>query len=268
MSYYGDIALGSTIDIAFTTRRFSTGAPHSLAGSPAVAAYVDQGTTEITTGITLTTDFDGRTGLNHVRVIASAGNGFATGTNVQLVITAGTVDGVSVVGELIGSFSIEHRSAIRPTVAGRTLDVSAGGEAGVDWANVGSPTSTVGLSGTTVKTATDVETDTADIQSRIGTAGAGLTSIPWNAAWDAEVQSEVDDALNTAIAELGVGQPSATPTLRTAVMLLYMALRNRLTTQTSGTDALEIYNDAGTLIAKKLLTDDGADYTEAKMVSG
>ena len=33
--------------------------------------------------------------------------------------------------------------------------------------------------------------DTAEI----GAAGAGLTAIPWNAAWDAEVQSEVDDAL-------------------------------------------------------------------------
>jgi hypothetical protein len=33
--------------------------------------------------------------------------------------------------------------------------------------------------------------DTAEI----GTAGAGLTAVPWNASWDAEVQSEVDDAL-------------------------------------------------------------------------
>ena len=30
----------------------------------------------------------------------------------------------------------------------------------------------------------------------IGAAGAGLTSIPWNASWDAEVQSECTDALN------------------------------------------------------------------------
>ena len=34
--------------------------------------------------------------------------------------------------------------------------------------------------------------DTAEI----GAAGAGLTAIPWNAAWDAEVQSECTDALN------------------------------------------------------------------------
>ena len=29
----------------------------------------------------------------------------------------------------------------------------------------------------------------------IGAAGAGLTAIPWNAAWDAEVQSEANDAM-------------------------------------------------------------------------
>lgn len=37
-----------------------------------------------------------------------------------------------------------------PTTAGRTLDVSATGEAGVDWANVGSPTTSLALTGTTV----------------------------------------------------------------------------------------------------------------------
>ena len=168
MSYVGDIALGETIYVPFTTRRFSTGAPFTLAGTPAVAAYVDAGTVEITAGITLGVDHDARTGLNMLTIVATSGNGYAAGTDVALVITAGTVDSVSVVGEVVGTFSIDNRSALRPTVAARTLDVSAGGEAGVDWANVGSPTTVVGLSGTTVKTATDVETDTADIQSRLG----------------------------------------------------------------------------------------------------
>lgn len=58
-------------------------------------------------------------------------------------------------------------SRLAPTVAGRTLDVSAGGEAGLDWANVGSPATTLNLSGTTIKTATDVEADTQDIQGRL-----------------------------------------------------------------------------------------------------
>ncbi len=40
-----------------------------------------------------------------------------------------------------------------PTTAGRKLDVSTGGEAGLDWANIGSPTTTQNLTNTTVKTA-------------------------------------------------------------------------------------------------------------------
>lgn len=42
----------------------------------------------------------------------------------------------------------------------------------------------------------DIEADTQDLQTQIGTNGAGLTNIPWNSAWDAEVQSECTDALN------------------------------------------------------------------------
>lgn len=68
------------------------------------------------------------------------------------------------------NISIMAPSPLQPTVAGRTFDVSATGEGGVDWANVGSPTTVVGLSGTTVKTATDVETDTQDIQARLPSA--------------------------------------------------------------------------------------------------
>lgn len=44
-----------------------------------------------------------------------------------------------------------------------------------------------------------VSADIAAIEAQtddIGAAGAGLTAVPWNAAWDAEVQSECTDALN------------------------------------------------------------------------
>src|SRR5574343_461235 len=71
------------------------------------------------------------------------------------------------------NISIMDLALLQATVTGRTLDVSSGGEAGVDWANVGSPTTTLNLSGTTIKTATDVETDTADIQSRLPAALVG-----------------------------------------------------------------------------------------------
>lgn len=123
--YVGDITLSETLDIKFTTVNAS-GVPTTLAGSPVVSAYVGNGTTEITAGITLSVDFDGRTGLHNVRVVASAGNGFAAATNVQLVITTGTVDGNSVVGYVIASFSIQARSAATPAqVNTEVLDVIA-----------------------------------------------------------------------------------------------------------------------------------------------
>jgi hypothetical protein len=47
-----------------------------------------------------------------------------------------------------------------------------------------------------------ISADIAAIEAQtddIGAAGAGLTAVPWNAAWDAEVQSEVADALDADI---------------------------------------------------------------------
>ena len=41
-----------------------------------------------------------------------------------------------------------------------------------------------------------LDTEVAGIIATLGSAGAGLSGIPWNAAWDAEVQSEATDALN------------------------------------------------------------------------
>lgn len=72
-------------------------------------------------------------------------------------------------------------------------------------------------------------------------------------------------SVDTPIAELSVAAPAITPTTRTGLMLLYMALRNKLDVPTSGADALELHNDAGVQIARKLLSDDGSDYSEAKM---
>lgn len=48
----------------------------------------------------------------------------------------------------------------------------------------------------TVGSAAVVVKDTLEDTAVIGVLGVGLTAIPWNAAWDAEVQSEVTDALN------------------------------------------------------------------------
>lgn len=162
MDYLGDFPVGGVVHLKRTSRQFSTGAPFTLAGTPAVRVYKDDGTTEDDSGITLTVDFDGKTGVNHIKIDTSAdGTFYSAGGEFQIVISAGTVDGISVVGEVLGHFSLER--------AGGVLALAKGSN---------------GLSA--------IKGDT----SEIGAAGAGLTALPWNPAWGAEVQSEVTDALN------------------------------------------------------------------------
>ncbi len=124
-----DYAPGAVLYFKFATIRPSTGAPFALSGGT-ISVYKDDGTTQSTTGVTLTADFDSVTGLNHITIDTSAdGTFYSTGSSFQLVITAGTVDSVSVVGQVVGEFSLNRTSALRPTTAGRTLGVTAGGAA-------------------------------------------------------------------------------------------------------------------------------------------
>ena len=67
---------------------------------------------------------------------------------------------------------------LTPTTAGRTLDVSAGGEAGVDWANVGSPTTSLALTGTTIAVTQKVDVETIKTNP---VANGGTVTFPTNA---------------------------------------------------------------------------------------
>lgn len=95
-----------------------------------------------------------------------------------------------------------------PTTAGRKLDVSAGGEAGIDWANVGSPATVVGLSGTTIKAATDLTNAptngdlTAAMKTSVTTAATAAT--PTIAALGAQAKLDVNAEADTALSDAGV----------------------------------------------------------------
>lgn len=102
----GDRATASVIDFHFTTIG-SAGTPTTLSGTPAISVYKGNSTTESTTGVTLDVDFDGRTGMNHVRIDTSTdGTFYASGGNFSVVITTGTVGGTSVVGYVVGYFTL------------------------------------------------------------------------------------------------------------------------------------------------------------------
>lgn len=110
MSYQGDILEDATITFSFSTRD-TAGLPTTLAGTPVLSVYKDTGTTESVAGITLSVDHDGVTGLNNVEIDSSADAFYAAGSDYYVVITTGTVDGGSVVGEVVGTFSIQNRYA-------------------------------------------------------------------------------------------------------------------------------------------------------------
>lgn len=341
-AFFGDYDTTETVYIPFNT--FDSNDPSASVTATTLLntdchVHKDGSVTQRTSsaGETLSIDFDSVTG-NHLLALDLSDDtdaGFyAAGSTYQVRIEGATVDGANI-NAWIGAFSIGRM--LRPTTAGRTLDVTATGAAGIDWANVENPTTAVDLSATdiqlcdTITTYTGNTVQTGDSYARIGAAGASLTAInlpnqtmdivgsitgnlsgsvgsvtgavgsvtgavgsvtgavgsvagnvdgsvatatnltnaptsgDLTATMKTSVQTAVDAAIDTAIAELGVAAPTATPTLRTGMMLLYMALRNKLVVQTSGTDAIEIYNNAGTKIAAKAITDDGSDYTEDEM---
>ena len=110
----------------------------------------------------------------------------------------------------------------------------------------------------------NVKTDTAAVLLDTGTDGVVVNT--HTATGKAEINAEVVDVVATdTIAELAQGIPAATPTIRAALMLLYMGWRNKLDVDANNK---EVHNDAGTVICKKALTDDGTTYSEAEMVSG
>jgi hypothetical protein len=176
MSYHlGDFALETTVYAKFCTVT-TTGAPTVLAGSPVVSVYENDDNTQITAGVTLNVDEDGVVGLNQLVIAATAANGYEVGKFYTAVITTGTVGGTSVVGYCVASFTIEATAALRPTTNGRELDVSAGGEAGLDWANIGSPTTAQNLSATNI----DVDQIVASVSGAVGSVTGAVGSVTGN----------------------------------------------------------------------------------------
>ncbi len=265
--YLGDYAEDATVYVPFNT--FDSNDPSASStitdlANTDIHVHKDGGATQLTTtGATVSVDFDTITGNHLVTIDTSASAEYTTGSDYQVRMEGTTVDGATI-NAWIGQFSIQNRysaGALRPTTAGRTLDVTATGAAGVDWGNVENAGTTVDLSATSInlcdtvttltghtaqtgdsfarlgapagasiaadiatvdsavdalpgkfaiadqvldellsehttagslgKALADIEVDTTEI----GAAGAGLSAIPWNAAWDVEVQSEVSDAM-------------------------------------------------------------------------
>jgi hypothetical protein len=160
-----------------------------------------------------------------VNVVNAAGTAWASGA-----ITA-----ASIAADAIGSSEFAQAAADKVwSTAARTLTAatnitSTGGttvpQTGDSFARLGAP---AGASVSADIAAVEAQTDD------IGVAGAGLTAIPWNASWDAEVQSEVADALEVTIAD-SIPADGTIPSVKQALYMLTQFMLERSVATTTVT---------------------------------
>lgn len=164
--YIGDFAEDATVYIPFNT--FDSNDPSASVTITNLAAgdvhvHKDGSTTQATTnGATVSVDFDTITGNHLITIDTSADAYYATGSDYLVRIEGTTVDGATI-NAWVGQFSIQNRysaGALRPTTAGRTLDVTATGAAGIDWGNVENASTSVDLSATAINLCDTVTTNT------------------------------------------------------------------------------------------------------------
>jgi hypothetical protein len=172
----------TTVVCMFTTHDGQGGpvAPLSAFEAADVLIYKNGSASQKTStnGVTMTSPFDSIVGLHCVTIDTSNDTGdggfWVAGALYTLVLSpdSETIDGKTALN-VIGQFGIELAEVLRPTTAGRQLDVSAGGEAGIDWANIGSPTTAVNLSATNI----DVDQVVASVSGAVGSVTGAVGSV-------------------------------------------------------------------------------------------
>lgn len=164
-----DYTVGDTIRKCFTTRAFATGIPTVLAGTPVLSVYEDGSITQITAGVSVTVDLDSVVGLNQLVIVATGGNGFDAGSDYSVVITTGTVGGVSVVGETVYTFSLGRSAAFT------RLGAPAGASVSADIAVIEGQTDDIGVAGAGL-TAINLPNQTMDITGNLSGSVGSVTA--------------------------------------------------------------------------------------------
>jgi len=128
-------------------------------------------------------------GLDHLVSASVAGSDVVDNSIIaKLVSKESTADWDDYVNTTDSLEAIRDRGDAAWTTGGGGSAPTAAAVADAVWDEAASGHTS---SGTFGKYLADVLTDTAEI----GSAGAGLTGVPWNSSWDSEVQSECNDAL-------------------------------------------------------------------------
>ena len=164
-------------------------------------------------------------GASHAADIAAVQ---ADTDNIQTRLPAALVSGR--MDASVGAYQ-SGLTPLQPTVSGRTLDVSATGEAGVDWGNVGSPTTTVGLTGTTISTSQVAASVTGAVGSVTGNVGGNILGT---------LSTTERDAIAAALLDLAAGVETGL-TVRQAFRIIAAATAGKLS---GGGTATEVFRNA------------------------
>ena len=209
MNYKGDFTTANTVYVYFNS--FDSNDPSAsvtLTGLVLgdIKIYKNGSVTQRTStaGFTLLDtdgiDFDAITGINGFSVDLSDNTDagfYAAGGEYEIIINSVTID-AGVINFSAASFSIERTGGtlallkdssfgldqlVRSTTPANTLDIEAGGTAGIDWANIANKTTAVDLSATDIQLADTVTTltghtpQTGDNYARLGApAGASVSA--------------------------------------------------------------------------------------------
>jgi len=182
-----DITLEDTFRHQFTTRAFATGIPTVLAGTPVLSVLEENNATPITSGVSVSVDRASVVGLNEATIVATAANGYEAGKSYAIYISTGTVGGVSIIGEVVGQFTIELGAAfIR-------LGAPAGASVSADIAVIEGQTDDIGVAGAGLtainlpdQTMNITGNITGDLSGSVGsvTADVGITAAAVDDIWD------------------------------------------------------------------------------------
>jgi hypothetical protein len=163
-----------------------------------------------------------------------------TGATKTVTLAAG-VTFTAAAGDNI---SVMFPQPLQPTVAGRALDVSTGGEAGLDWANIGSPTTAQNLSSTNIDTDQVVASVSGAVGSVTGNVGGNVTGSVGSVT--GLTASNLDTTVSSRLASASYTAPLSAAGVRTAVGLASANLDTQLAA---------IDTDTGDIAAIKAKTD-------------
>ena len=234
MAYLGDFPASAAVYAIFTTVK-ATGSPGALVSG--AARIIKNGATGTpgSTGVTLTANIAGKTGLNRVRVLTSGA--IYTSGNYHIILSTGSVDGKNVAGYAIDSFSIKARNRLAYTLTTGQHD-SIGTRTWAVTARILTSGAAVWAAGTKVLTSGAVVWTAG---ARTLTSGATVWAVgtkvltSGGVMWTAGARTLTSGAvLTTAALSEQASVPAAAPSLGAAIQWNYQAIRNkRITTATA-----------------------------------